>query len=227
MTGAPHLLVVAKAPVAGRVKTRLGAEVGTAAAARLAAAALADTLTACTATFGPQRCCLALDGSFDEAVDGAVLAELVASWHVFPQRGDGFGARLVNAHADAGELTGGSVVQIGMDTPQATPQLLGAVAAELDRSDAVLGPADDGGWWVLGVREPRAVAAIGAVPMSTSTTGVETRRALEAAGLRVAETAGLRDVDTVGDAGAVAALAPDSRFAAAWGELRRLTPGGK
>ena len=49
----PRALVLAKAPVAGRVKTRLGADVGMAYAADLAAAALLDTLLACTAAFGP------------------------------------------------------------------------------------------------------------------------------------------------------------------------------
>lgn len=223
----PHLLVVAKAPVVGRVKTRLGAEVGMAAAAGLAAAALADTLAACAATYGPQRCCLALDGSFDDAVDGVALRALVAGWHVFPQRGDGFGARLVHAHADAFELTEGAVLQLGMDTPQVTPELLGVVADELDHADAVLGPAEDGGWWVLGAREPRRVAAIAEVPMSTATTGVETRRALQSAGLSVSTTTALRDVDTVADAEMVARQAPDTRFAAAWDRLRRLTSGGK
>lgn len=223
----PHLLVVAKAPVPGRAKTRLGAEVGMAAAARLAAAALADTLAACSATYGPQRCCLALEGTLEDAVDGAALAALVAGWRVFPQRGVGFGARLVHAHADAGALTEGPVIQLGMDTPQVTPELLRTVAAGLDDAEAVLGPADDGGWWVLGARDPRRVTAIAEVPMSTVTTGAETRRALRGAGLRVSTTTVLRDVDTVADAGAVAEEAPGTRFAAAWNELRRLTSGGK
>lgn len=215
----PHLLVVAKAPVAGRVKTRLGAQVGMAEAARLAAASLTDTLAACAATYGSERCCLALDGSLGDGVDGAALSELVVGWRVFPQHGAGLAERLVNAHADAAELTGGAVVQVGMDTPQLTPQLLRDVAGELRTADAVLGPADDGGWWVLATREPRRVAAIVDVPMSTPSTGDDTRRALEAAGLVVAVTSTLCDVDTLEDAAAVAVQAPDSRFAAAWAAL--------
>jgi hypothetical protein len=216
----PHLLVVAKAPVPGRVKTRLGAEVGMEAAATLAAASLADTLAACTATYGVERCCLALDGSFDGAVGGGELTALVEGWRLFPQRGEGLAARLVNAHAEAAARTGGPVVQVGMDTPQVAPELLVAVADGLSTSDAVLGPADDGGWWVLAARDPGAVAAIAGVPMSTPTTGAETRQALEQAGLRVATASTLRDVDTVEDADAVAALVPHSRFAAAWEQLR-------
>ena len=224
---APHLLVVAKAPVPGRVKTRLGSEVGMAAAARLAAASLADTLTACAATYGPQRCCLALDGSFDDAVDGVGLAELAAGWQVFAQRGEGLAVRLVNAHADAGDRTRGAVLQVGMDTPQVTADLLRAAAFELGTADAVLGPADDGGWWILGARDPRRVAAIAGVPMSTPTTGADTRSALQTAGLDVAATSTLRDVDTAEDAEVVARLVPGSRFARAWSQVRQASAGGE
>ena len=80
----------------------------------------------------------------------------------------------------------------------------------------MLGPADDGGWWVLALRDPARAAALVGVPMSTPTTYDDTRAALEAAGLRVGDTATLRDVDTVADADVVAASAPDSRFARAW-----------
>lgn len=227
----PHLLVVAKAPVPGRVKTRLGAEVGMEAAAELAAASLVDTLMACAATYGPQRCCLALDGTLASATRGDALSELLDGWTVFPQRGEGLGARLVNAHADAGARVGGAVVQVGMDTPQITPPLLAGVGDALRSSEAVLGPADDGGWWVLGVRDPSVVAAIRDVPMSAPTTGTDTCRALESAGVQVTLTVTLRDVDTVSDAAHVAALFPDSAFARAWNALARnmrsAKPGGQ
>jgi glycosyltransferase A (GT-A) superfamily protein (DUF2064 family) len=134
---------------------------------------------------------------------------------VVPQRGGDFGERLVRAHLDAGAVEG-PVVQIGMDTPQVTAADLTAVADGLRRHEAVLGDAPDGGWWVLGLRRPDAAAALRGVPMSTPTTGVDTRMALEAAGLAVGTTTELTDVDTVADADAVAALAPDGRFAVAW-----------
>lgn len=211
----PSLLVLAKAPLPGRVKTRLGHEIGMPAAAKLAAAALADTLEACSATYGVNRCFLALDGSLADGTDGALLTGLLEGWQILPQRGRGLAERIVNAHADVGALVQGPVLQVGMDTPQLTPDLLKAAAAELETHDAVLGPAEDGGWWVLGVRDTADVAAIADVPMSTPTTGKETRLALEVAGLRVGTTAVLRDVDTLADARAVAALMPDSRFARA------------
>lgn len=221
-----RVLVMAKAPVAGRVKTRLGADVGHAAAAEVAAAALLDTLGAATAAAGPDGCHLALDGDLDEAVGAARLRTALVGWTVTAQRGEGFAERLVAAHADAGP---GVVVQIGMDTPHATPDLLAAAAAPLlgdePAYDAVLGPADDGGWWVLARRDPSVAAVLAGVEMSTEHTGSDTRDALVGAGWRVGTTVMLRDVDEVADADAVAALAPGSHFAGAWSAAHAPSPG--
>lgn len=205
------VLLVAKAPVPGAAKTRLGADIGLELAAEVAAAALLDTIAACNAAGGPGH--LALAGDLDDGVRAADLRDLLAGWTVTPQRGDGFAERLVNAHLDAGP---GVVVQIGMDTPHVTPDLLGAAADALEAHDAVLGPADDGGWWVLGRRDPEVARPLAGVPMSTPTTYADTLAALEGAGHTVAVTAPLRDVDTLADAEAVAALIPDSRFARVW-----------
>ncbi len=218
VTGAEpvRMLVVAKAPVPGQVKTRLGADIGMAAAAELAAAALLDTLAACTEAVGPQRCHLSLAGDVAGDLAGAVereaLAAALAGWTVTPQHGDTFAARLVAAHHDVP----GPVVQIGMDTPQVTSALLLAAAAGLAGADAVLGPAPDGGWWVLALRDPSRAAPLLTVPMSTPTTYDETRAALETAGLRVGTTTQLRDVDTVADARLVSEAAPGTRFARVW-----------
>lgn len=217
----PRVLVMAKAPVAGRVKTRLGRDIGMDEAARLAAASLLDTIDACTSGFGAAHCHLALDGDLSTAVDGGLIHRALAGWSVTGQRGDTFAARLVNAHADLAAAARGPVVQIGMDTPQVTPGLLADVVAALgdvggEAADAVLGPAPDGGWWVLGLRDSAGAAPLMDVAMSTPTTWADTRQALTRSGLRVAGTTTLRDVDTVADAVAVAHDAPHSRFARAW-----------
>lgn len=210
---APHLLVVAKAPEPGRVKTRLATDIGDVAAAEVAAAALLDTLAACVAAVGAERCHLALAGDLDQAADGAAIEAALTGWSVRPQRGDRFADRLVHAHADLA----GPVVQIGMDTPQVTAAQLRAAAAALEDHDAALGPADDGGWWVLALRDPEAAQALTDVPMSTPTTFNRTRAALHARGLDVTSVETLRDVDTTADADAVSAAAHETRFAAAWG----------
>jgi uncharacterized protein len=207
-----QVLVVAKAPVPGRVKTRLGAVVGHDRAAHLAAASLLDTLAAATEAVGRGRCVLALDGDLATATRGAELTRAVRGWTIRPQRGDGLAARLAHAHA----AVHGAVVQVGMDTPQVTPTDLTDAARALEGADGVLGAAEDGGWWLLGLREPQHADALRDVAMSTPSTGADTRAALERRGLRVATTAVRRDVDLVADAEAVAAIAPGGEFARAW-----------
>lgn len=211
-------LVVAKSPVPGKVKTRLGRVVGMERAADLAAAALLDTVAACAAAYGPARCHLALDGVLAEAERATALLEATAGWTVHPQRGEGFAARLVQAHQDTAAFSGAPVVQVGMDTPHLRAETLVEAADLLTGPDsAVLGPAYDGGWWLLGVAGPHLLAHLGEVPMSTAATGELTRQALVRAGAVVTEVAPLRDVDEVLDAESVAAAAPHTRFARSWG----------
>ncbi|MEO5661981.1 MAG: DUF2064 domain-containing protein [Nocardioides sp.] len=206
-------LVMAKAPVAGRAKTRLGARVGMALAADLAAAALLDTIDACVEAVGAERCSLALEGDLAGAARGDEIAEALRGWHVFGQRGNELGERLACAHADA---PAGPRVQIGMDTPQVTSALLHALLDGLGTHDATLASATDGGWWALAVARGDDAGPLVAVPMSTATTGDDTAAALRAGGLTVAPGPVLCDVDTVEDAVLVTAQAPWTRFAASW-----------
>ena len=209
------VLIVAKAPVPGLVKTRLGAVIGVDAAAEMAAAALLDTIEACALADAEGH--LSLAGDLGDAVHGGAIRAALTGWTITPQRGEGFAERLVNAHADAGS---GVVVQIGMDTPQVTPEALTAVAQQLEGYDATLAPATDGGWWALARRDPDVVRHLVDVPMSTGTTFADTLRAIERAGGRVAHGSPMTDVDTVADADHVAALAPDTRFARVWLRVR-------
>ncbi len=170
--GAPARgLVVAKAPVSGQVKTRLGADVGLDVAARLAAAALLDTLDAFEVAFGPGHRHVAMTGDLAAAAQGEEIRDRLASWTVHEQRGDGLGERLANAHADVAATGPGPVVQVGMDTPQVTARLLEDVVTRLAGS----GPpcwgrprTVAGGCW----RWPtaRGLRCWSSVPMSTERT---------------------------------------------------------
>jgi hypothetical protein len=213
------LLVVAKAPVPGLAKTRLTPPATPRQAAEIAAAALLDTLDAVLATPGALPV-VAMTGNLDEAARGARLRGALAGAEVFDQRGADFADRLANAHADAAARWPGlPIVQVGMDTPQVTPTLLATIATALTSTDAtadaVLGPAEDGGWWALGLRDPAAAALLREVPMSTPDTFRHTRLAFTDNGLTVAATTELSDVDTMVDAVRVAEAIPGSRFAAA------------
>jgi glycosyltransferase A (GT-A) superfamily protein (DUF2064 family) len=195
------IIVIAKAPVPGRVKTRLTPPCTPSQAAWLAEAALADTLDAVAAA-GARRTVLALDGAPGEW--------LPAGFDVVAQRGDGLADRLAAAFEDAG----GPALLVGMDTPQLTPQLLRAALAR----PCALGLAADGGWWGLTLPAPDPQVFAG-VPMSADDTGARQLARLRAVGYAPTALPVLRDVDTIADARAVAALAPHTRFAAAVGAL--------
>jgi uncharacterized protein len=198
------ILVIAKSPVVGAVKTRLCPPCTHEEAAALALAALQDTL-ATVASVPRARPILVLDGPQGPWVpDG---------FEVFPQRGSGLAERLAAAFEDAGA----PAFLVGMDTPQLTPPLISAAVERLGAPgiDAVLGLALDGGWWGIGLRsdDPRVFEA---VPMSTRRTGAAQLARLRELGLVTDETLPvLRDVDGYEDAVAVADEAPHTRFAAA------------
>jgi uncharacterized protein len=202
------LLVIAKEPVPGRVKTRLTPPYTPGQAAAIAEAALADTLDAVVRARARRRV-LALDGT-----PGRWLPDGI---EVIPQRGDGLDERLANAFADVD----GPTVLVGMDTPQVTPPLLDEASRRMATCDAVFGPADDGGFWLLGLRRPDPRVLLG-VPMSRPDTGACQLRRLR--GLRVATLPTLTDVDTAADAVRVAARAPRTRFAATVRNVRDREP---
>jgi uncharacterized protein len=194
------VLVVAKAPEPGRAKTRLAATVGDRVAAEIAAAALLDTLDAVVAAPVVARV-VALTGDLDSAARGAEIRQRLDSFTVIEQRGDDFADRLANAHIDAAD--GYPVLQIGMDTPQVTGELLADCGRRLLETPAVLGLACDGGWWVLGVRVPATAECLRTVPMSRSDTGELTLKALRDSGIDVTLVQRLADFDFVDDVAAV------------------------
>ncbi|MGH9087029.1 MAG: TIGR04282 family arsenosugar biosynthesis glycosyltransferase [Acidimicrobiales bacterium] len=222
----PHpcgVLVVARAPVEGKAKTRLIPGLGTAAAADLAAAALLDTLAAVRLAHVAARI-VALTGDLSEARRGDEVRSALEGFTVLGQQGSGLAARLVRARRQAAALASGPVLQIGMDTPQVSSDLLDDGAALLTRTGgvAVLGPATDGGWWALGLPDGLAAPALGEVAMSRADTGARTRAVLERAGLAVSELPVLTDVDTPADAWAVAdAMGADTEFRRAADRYRR------
>lgn len=201
------LLVIAKTPAPGRVKTRLVPDVTASQASALAAASLADTLAAVGAAPARRRV-LVLDGEPGPWVP--------ACFEVAPQVGAGLAERLAGAFA----LVDGPAFLVGMDTPQLTTADLWPGWDRPSAPDAVIGLCEDGGFWGIGMREPRPQVFAG-VPMSTARTGELQRSALRRCGFDVGDLRRLRDVDTMADARAVAHLAPGTRFAAT---LRNLRP---
>lgn len=194
------LLVIAKEPRPGRVKTRLTPPFTPEEAAGLAQASLADTLDAVARTPAGRRILV---------LEGEPGRWLPPDFEVVRQCAGGLDERLAAAFAHCD----GPALLIGMDTPQVTPELL---TVDFTDCDAYFGPAEDGGFWALGLADPDPSLLRG-VPMSTPHTGTAQRARLR--GLRVRELPRLRDVDTAYDAGLVARTAPGGRFAAEWERL--------
>jgi glycosyltransferase A (GT-A) superfamily protein (DUF2064 family) len=197
MSGPSTLLVMAKAPLPGRVKTRLTPPFAPAEAAALAEASLRDTLEVVAATPARRRVVV---------LDGPVGDWLPAGFDVVAQ-GDGeLDVRIAAALAEVD----GPVLLVGMDTPQLTVSQLSVSFAH---HDAWFGPAEDGGFWALGLARPDPTLVAG-VAMSRSCTGTVQLGRLIEAGLRIGLLPLLRDVDTAACAAAVARQAPHTRFAA-------------
>jgi hypothetical protein len=194
------VVVMAKAPRPGMVKTRLCPPLSAGQAAELAEACLVSTLDAVARAAVTRRIVV---------LDGPVGGWLPEGFEVLAPRGVGLAGRLAAAFEDAG----GPALAVGMDTPQVTPELLDGAIESLAQPgvDAVLGPADDGGYWAVGLNRPDP-HVFDTVPMSTPGTFAHQRARLDELGLGVTELPPLRDVDRVDDARAVAAAMAPSAF---------------
>lgn len=215
------VLLMATAPVPGEVKPRLSPPATAEQAADIAAASLLDTLDTVLAVPNAVPV-VALTGDVSQAARSVELEQLLQRTTVLSQRGDDFAQRLVNAHlATARVRPRRAILQIDMDTPQVTPDLLAGQAERLlHGADALLGPTYDGGWWVLGLREPVTARALATVPMSRSDTAELTRHALRSAGLRVVKGPKLSTVDMMTDAESVANTMRHGRFVEAVAAVR-------
>lgn len=198
--------MLAKWPRAGRAKRRLGRTVGSNGATSLAHAFLADTLAL-------SSCCGA-----DEVVVAyappaarASFVKLAPGTRLVAQPRAAFGGRLQSALA-AGHAAGKRVVLIGTDSPTLPTALVRRGFARLERADCVLGPAMDGGYYLIGAREPLPRSLFASVPWSSDAVVAETLRRARDAGLRVALLPPWYDVD---DEAGLARLATDRGLARA------------
>ena len=188
------ILLFARHPAAGRVKTRLSPALPPALAAALYSALLADTLAAAAGGGAARRELWWADEASAEALPVAVPADFAQR----QQGGGDLGERLSEASAVALAAPGARVAIIGSDAPALTAAHLDAAFAALDAHDIVLGPASDGGYWLIALSRPAPELF---ADMAWSTSGVlrETRARAERAGLSVALLETLGDLDTPAD----------------------------
>ena len=192
------VVLMAKECRPGRVKTRLHPPFTLEQAAAIAEASLLDTIATVT------------DLPVDRRVlcfDGDAAPPLPVGWELMRQGAGGLDERI----AAAIDACAGPTLVLGMDTPQLTEAHLPSLADWPHRVDAWLGPASDGGFWALALREPRGQVVRG-VPMSRDDTGPRQRESLEAAGLRVGLLEEVSDIDDASSLSAVAPLLADGHL---------------
>ena len=188
---APHLLVFAREPVLGRVKTRLAAGIGAEAALAVYRELLALTAAAVAAAQVPATVWLA-EAPADPRQPRPEWPGL--PWRVQPAVGS-LGARMAQAFADAFGAGAGRVVIIGTDCPGLSAGLLHQAFDQLLRHDLVVGPADDGGYYLLGMNQLHP-ELFDNKDWSTATVLPDTLADAARLGLRVAQLLVLHDVDS-------------------------------
>jgi uncharacterized protein len=207
------VVVIAKQPVPGRVKTRLIGDFSPAQAAELAAAALLDTFDLLDQIPCQHRVLL---------FDGDSGAWARRGWQVMAQSGGSLDQRLSCGFDNLGD---GPALLLGMDTPHALPPQL---CFDPDTYDCCLGLAADGGFWAIGFREPnRARSAIHGVPMSVAGTGAMQHQRLREQGMSIQLLDQLRDIDTPADARSVALSHPRTRFSREWWRQHQVGDAGR
>ena len=214
-----HITIVAKTPVAGRVKTRLCPPCTPQQAADIARAGLLDTIDA-------------IDGAIDRAgenvvairhrvtrtllLDGCTETWMPDEWRIVAQRGSGLAERLCNGFRDLGPG-----IVVGMETPHVAAVLPDALD-HLHHGRDIIGPADDGGYWAIGLcaaTAARATDVFAGVQMSTARTGLQQLGRLRAVGRSIEVIPLARDLDDYADLCAIAASGRRGRLA----DIARLT----
>ncbi|MEU3199374.1 TIGR04282 family arsenosugar biosynthesis glycosyltransferase [Streptomyces sp. NPDC006996] len=197
--GTPAILVMAKAPRPGTVKTRLHPLLGPLRCAELQAGLIRHTMELTTVhTPWTYLACAPADGG--DTIGTAVPAGV----RLLLQRGEDLGRRLAAAVTDAFVDGAGPLLVIGTDAPTLTGDHLAAAFAALENHDVVLGPALDGGYYLIGLRAPHtSLFGLGSDVWSTDRVLTATLGVARREGLSVGLLCPLRDLDTPEDAAAL------------------------
>src|SRR5262245_46417110 len=189
---ADRLIIFVKAPQAGQVKTRLAAEIG-ADAACAAYARLVEELLQRLRKLPRVELRFTPDDTRHR-----IQAWLAPGWEAQPQGSGDLGARLARAFDEAFAAGAQGVVIIGSDCPEVGAADIHAAWEGLQTSDVVLGPATDGGYWLIGLRTRQPIL-FADMPWSSSTVLAETLKQARKAGLKIRKLRELSDVDTAAD----------------------------
>jgi len=186
----PVLVIFAKAPVIGGAKTRLARGVGKVSAWRIYRAMTGRLLRRLKDERWTLRLALSPDSALTRSFPG-VWPKGVAR---MAQGSGDLGARQARAFAGRGP-----VCVIGTDAPDVTRADIAAAFALLKRHDAVIGPAEDGGYWLLAMNGPAPRGLFDGVRWSHEKTRADLEARLSAHGLSFGRIRTLRDVDEAAD----------------------------
>jgi len=218
----PTIIVFCRWPEPGKVKTRLAAGIGDEAACRIYRACLERTLT--VARRWADSCAGRVVVSTADAPDSRWAEWLGEGWDVRGQREGDLGARMLAALTSSLDEGCAFAMCVGSDLPGLTVGHLKRAARALRDADAVVGPADDGGYYLVGL-EQEAPELFAGIDWGTEGVLAQTRSAAQRAGLRLAETEALGDVDTAedlwGGAGPTSVVIPTLNEQAVVGECVR------
>ncbi|MBI3851180.1 MAG: TIGR04282 family arsenosugar biosynthesis glycosyltransferase [Verrucomicrobia bacterium] len=197
------LIIFIKAPRRGEVKTRLARDIGDEAACE-AYCTLVDTLLNQLAELPEVELRVTPDDASAE-----IKPWLRSNWQLRPQGQGSLGERLQTAFTDSFNRGAERVVIIGSDCPFITADDIHDAWTALHDSEVVIGPACDGGYWLIGLRQLQPTLFDG-IAWSTETVFRETLQRAEAARLRVQVLRELSDVDTEADWRAFLAATPEA-----------------
>ena len=183
------LLVVAREPVPGRTKTRLSPPLTPNQTAKLYEMFLLDTLEIMRQVQDVHRFIVYLP----QQAEG-YFQELAPDFKLIPQLGSSLGARLDNALSQCLNADYDHAVIMNSDSPTLPSEYVQQAFFELSTSDAVIGPCDDGGYYLIGLNKP-SPTLLQDVQMSTSNVAFDTLALAEKEGLRVAQLPSWYDVD--------------------------------
>ncbi len=199
----PLLIIMAKQPLAGQSKTRLCPPLSHAASAAVAEAMLLDTLDLVQRVPGVQPAL-----AFAPPGSAAYFAALDPTLHLIDQGEGGLGERLAHVTTTAFAEGAPAVAVLASDNPSVPAAYLSRAFRLLDTYDLVLGPSEDGGYYLAALRSP-APEVFTRVPMSCPDTFATTLAVAAELGLQVARLPSWYDVDTAADLRRLAAdLAP-------------------
>lgn len=220
------LVIFAKYPEPGKVKTRLGREIGNERAAALYRAFLLDLAE----RFPAVGECDTYDVLWACAPGNGALAEIVGTEAVIsPQRGETLADRLYLAALEARERGYRRMVVVGSDTPHLPEAHVRDGFALLGAHDTVLGPAEDGGYYLAALHlQPAPADVFRGIEMSTPNVLADTLRRARDLGLRTALLPALFDVDELADLCRLAKLPSNGMERAAphtYSALQQLDPG--